>query len=89
MISKGQALHKAEQQFSQLQALVERAIEESWRVDEFERTSFAKLLDLGLQLLTAVVAAQGKGDEGKEVEHAGKTLQRLEKQHSRRYLSIY
>jgi hypothetical protein len=89
MISKEQALHKAEQQFSQLQALVERAIEEGWRTDEFERDSFAKLLDIGLQLLTAVVAAQGKGDEGKEVKHAGTTLQRLEKQHLRRYLSIY
>ena len=89
MITKEQALHKAEQQFSQLQALVERAIEEGWRIDEFERDSFAKLLDIGLQLLTAVVAAQGNGDEGKQVEHAGKTWQRLEKQHLRRYLSIY
>lgn len=89
MISKVQALHKAEQHVSRLTKMVEQAIEEGWRVDEFERDSFAELLDLGFDLLSALVAGQGDGDEGPQVERAGETLQRLEKPHRRRYTSIY
>lgn len=89
MVTKEQALHKAEEQFSQLKQLVERAIDEQWRADELERASFTKLLDLGFQLMTAFVAAQGNGDAGKKVERAGKMLSRLKKLHPRRYVSIY
>jgi hypothetical protein len=89
MISKEQALHKAELQFSQLKELVERAIREGWRADELERASFAELLDMGFNLVTAFVAAQGDGNKGIQVEHQGKTLDRLPKPHKRRYVSIY
>jgi hypothetical protein len=89
MMSKEQALHKAERQFSQLKGLVERAIQEGWRIDELERTSFAELLDLGFNLLTAFVAAAGDGNKGRQVEHQGKTLDRLPERHERRYVSIY
>jgi hypothetical protein len=47
IISKEQALHKAEQLFSQLIELVDQASEEGWRMDELERTSFAELLNIG------------------------------------------
>jgi hypothetical protein len=89
MITKQQALHKAEEHFSELVQMVDQAIEEGWRVDELERSSFAKLLDLGYQLLTAFLAAQGDGDEGDQVVHQGKTLERLAEPHRRRYASIY
>jgi hypothetical protein len=89
MISKEQALHKAELHISELKKLVERAIDGGWRADEFERTSFAMLLDLGFDLLTAFVAAQGDGDQGAQIEHAGNTWQRLDQPHERRYVSIY
>ena len=89
MMSKEQALHKAELHFSQLKELVNQAIQEGWRADEFERTTFAKLLDLGFELVTAFVAAQGDGDQGSELEHGGKTCQRLDRPHERRYVSIY
>lgn len=89
MITKEQALHNAEQQFSQLRNLVERAIEQGWRIDELERASFTQLLDVGFQLITALVVAQGTGDKGQQVEHQGKTLQRLPKPHHCRYVSIY
>jgi hypothetical protein len=89
MISKEQALHKAELQFSNLKELVERAIREGWRADELERVSFAELLDLGFNLVTAFVAAQGDGNKGLQVEHQGKTLDRLPQPHERRYVSIY
>jgi len=89
MMSKEQALHKAERQFSQLSKLVDRAIDEGWRADQLERASFAELLDMGLSLLTAFVAAHGNGDHGAQIEHQEQTLQRLEQEHSRRYVSIY
>ena len=89
MMSKQQALYKAERHFSQLKNLVEQAIDKGSRVDEVERATFAELLEMGLALLTAFVAAQGTGDEGKEIQQQGKTLQRLKEQHQRRYVSIY
>jgi hypothetical protein len=89
MITKEQALHKAEQHFSRLKELVEKASRRDWRIDEFERATFAELLDLGFHLLTAFIAQQGNGDEGERVEHRGKTLRRLPQQHERRYVSIY
>ena len=89
MMSKDQALHKAERQCSRLKVLVERAIEQGWRVDELERATFVELLDIGLSLLTAFVAAQGNGDQGPQLEHQEQTLQRLPQEHRRRYVSIY
>lgn len=89
MMSKVQALHKAERQCSRLNVLVERAIEQGWRVDELERATFVELLDIGLSLLTAFVAAQGNGDQGPQLEHQEQTLQRLPQEHRRRYVSIY
>ena len=89
MMSKEQALHKAERHLSQLVDMVEQAIHERWRIDEFERASFAELLDLGFELVSAVVAALGDGDEGPQVQRQGQTLARLEAPHRRRYVSIY
>jgi hypothetical protein len=89
MISKEQALHKAERQLSKLVKMVEQAIREGWRVDQFERLSFAELLDLGFDLVTAFVSAQGSGDEGPHVQREERTLDRLERPHQRRYVSIY
>src|SRR5262245_23649653 len=89
MITKQQALHKAEEHFSELIEMVEEAIKGGWRIDELERSSFAKLLDIGYQALTALIAAQGDGDQGRQLEHRGNTLERLPKPHQRRYVSIY
>lgn len=89
MKSKEQALHEFEIHVSELKTLVGHAIRQGWRADEFERISFAKMLDMGFDLMTAFVAAQGNGDQGTQVEHAGKTWQRLDQPHERRYASIY
>jgi hypothetical protein len=89
MMSKDQALHKAERQCSLLKNLVERALDEGWRIDELERATFTELLDIGLSLLTAFVAGQGNGDQGPQLEHQEQTWQRLPQEHSRRYVSIY
>ena len=54
MMSKDEALHKAERHFSQLKKLVEQAIDEGWRIDQVERATFAELLDMGFSLLWAI-----------------------------------
>lgn len=89
MFTKQQALHKADVHFSELVDMVDQAIKDGWRLDELERSSFAKLLDLGYQLLTAFVAAQGDGNEGPQVAHRGSEWQKLPEPHRRRYASIY
>jgi hypothetical protein len=89
MMSKEEALHKAERHFSRLKCLVEQAIDQGLRVDEVERATFAELLEVGHALLTAFVAAQRTGDEGEQIEHGKRTLVRLDEEHQRRYVSIY
>lgn len=76
MITMQQALHKAEEQFSQLIEMVEQAIENGWRIDELERSSFAQFMAIGNQLLTAFVAGQGDGNEGQQVEHKSSSMYR-------------
>ena len=89
MMSKEQALYKLEGRVSELKEFVERSIAEGRRLDEVERESFQMLLDAGLLVVTAFVAAQGNGDEGEQVQRDGKTLHRLGQPHERRYVSIY
>ena len=89
MMSKEQALHKAERHISQLKQLVEQAIEQGWRAHELERALFSELLELGFALFAMFLAAMGRGDEGSQVKHKGRTLKRLKKLHSRRYVSIF
>lgn len=89
MMTKEQALYKAERHVSKLVEMVEQAIREGWRADEFERSSFKELLDLGFELFQAFVVGQGSGDEGPQMQREDRTLVRLEQPHHRRYVSIY
>lgn len=46
MIMERLALHKAEEQLLERIEMVDPAIKDGWRIDELERSSFAKLLEL-------------------------------------------
>lgn len=89
MMTKNEALHKIEQHASRLKDLVERAIAEKRRLHEVEREAFVELMDMGMSVLSAVVAGSGDGDEGEQVEHQGRTSRRLPEKHRRIYRSIY
>jgi hypothetical protein len=89
MMTKEDVLHKLEEQVSKLRGLVDRAFDEELPIHEVERESFTVLMDAGLIVVTAHVARQGDGNEGKHLEHGGETLLRLEGQHKRCYRSIY
>jgi len=90
IISKEQALLKAQAQLDQLIASVHQAVEQSRRIDQVERDLIAQLLDLGLTLLNLFVAQHGNGDLGTTAEtDEGRTLRRLAQTHERRYVAIF
>lgn len=90
IISKEQALFKAQAQLDQLIASVHQAVEQSRRIDQVERDLIAQLLDLGLTLLNLFVAQHGNGDLGTTAEtEEGRTLRRLAQTHERRYVAIF
>lgn len=89
IMAQEQAMLKGQEQLQAFWALVERAGEEGWRVDQVERELFAGLLKLGHTLLGAFVARAGDGDEGKRVEQGERTLRRSEAKRPRRYVSIF
>ena len=90
IISKEQALLKAQAQLDQLIASVDQAVTESSRIDQVERDLIAQLLELGLTLLNHFVAQHGDGDLGDTAQTTdGRTLRRLAQTHERRYASIF
>ena len=90
IISKEQAILKAQAQLDQLIASVDQAVEQSSRIDQVERDLIAQLLELGLTLLNLFVAQHGNGDLGSTAETSeGRTVRRLDQTHDRRYVSIF
>jgi hypothetical protein len=89
IMAKEQAFLKARQFMTQLEQLVERSATESRRIDVVERELFGGLLQLGRELLSAFVSAEGDGDVGDVVYHEDKSLRRSEQPTSRRYVSIF
>jgi len=75
--------------FDQLVQLVRDAGAQGWRIDQTERGLHSGLLELGRQLLAAFVAGQNNGNLGPSIEYQGRTLQRLEDLHRRRYVSVF
>src|ERR1700757_1300548 len=89
ILAKEQALLKARQLMTQLEQLVETSAADSLRIDLVERELFAGLLQVGRQLLSAFVAAEGNGDLGSTVQHDEKSLRRSKQPAPRRYVSIF
>jgi hypothetical protein len=89
IMTKERALLKARDVLRRLEELVEDSAAEDRRIDLVERDLFAGLMQMGRELLSAFVATQGDGDAGPTLECEGKTLQRLEEQEPRRYVSIF
>ncbi len=80
---------KAQKEFKALCDWIGQADREPLRIDQVERTLFARLLAIGLLLLQAFVAKFGQGDVGETVEKEGRTLRRSAEPHRRRYVSIF
>jgi hypothetical protein len=90
IMTQEQGFLKAHEQLQALIALVNQASTEQHRIDQVERSLFSQLLQLGLTLLNAFVAAAGDGDVGATVATPeGTVQQRLPQPHSRCYRSIF
>lgn len=90
IITQEQAFLKAHEQFQALLDFVGRASGEQQRLDQAERGLLSGLLELGMSLLTAFVAAAGDGDRGETTTALDGSLQRrLPEPHSRPYRSIF
>jgi hypothetical protein len=90
IVTQEQAFLKAEKQLQGLIALVRKAADEGWRIDQAERSVMEELLQVGHSLLAAFVAGHGNGDIGETTTTAeGETARRLDERHERRYVSIF
>ena len=90
IMTQDQAFGKAQQQLLDLIALVRQATQDRQRLDQVERGLFSHLLQLGLSLLTAFVAAAGDGDVGDTTTTPeGTPCRRLPQPHERTYRSLF
>jgi hypothetical protein len=90
IMTQDQAFGKAQQQLLDLIAFVRQATQDQQRLDQVERGLFTHLLQLGLSLLTAFVAAAGDGDVGDTTTTAeGTPCRRLPQPHERTYRSLF
>jgi hypothetical protein len=89
IMAEEQRFLKVRQVFEQLLKFVEKAKAEDWRIDLFERETFAILLKIGFEVVQEFIARLGNGDLGKTFEDDDRTLRRSQKMHERRYVSVF
>ena len=89
MITLEQAVDKASDLLDQLVVHMKQFSEEKKRVDIFERELFARLLEIGRELLAGYLSLAGDGDVGETCWCDGKELRRLEDTQDRNYRSIF
>jgi hypothetical protein len=90
IMTQEQAFLKAQTQLADLIASVRAAPGEGLRLDQVERGLFERLLQLGLSLLTAHVAAHGDGDVGDTATApGGLTHRKLPDPHDRTRRSVF
>jgi hypothetical protein len=90
ILTQEQAFLKAQGQLADLIAFVQAAPGQGLRIDQIERGLFERLLQLGLSLLTAHVAAHGNGDVGDTATAPdGQACRKLPDPHDRIYRSVF
>src|SRR5262245_8833884 len=76
--------------YEDLKDTVFRAVRENQPIHEMEKAVWEQLLRLGREAMTQILALLGNGDMGETVELPdGRCCRRLEKEHTRRYVSIF
>jgi len=89
MMTQEAAILKGQEQLEAMVSLIRRAAKDGQPIDRVEENLWNRLLVLGRTLLEGFVEATGPGDQGPTLEHEGRTLQRLESMHARRYVSVF
>jgi hypothetical protein len=89
ILAQEQAILKGEKQFEQIVAFVRQASGDGRAIDQVERGLWERLRSVGLCMLEGFVLGQGTGNMGSTLEYEGRTLNRLDQTHDRRYVSIF
>ena len=89
MMTQEELLFKAQMQFDALKQSILDHSDKQTRIDRVERNVYADLLLSGLTLLKAFAAGAGTGDEGEQVSHGDRTLQRSDELRERWYRSVF
>ena len=89
IMTKEQAILKAKIQFNQMEASVRKAAAEGQTIDQVERDLWERLLSIGRMMLQGYVKLQGSGDVGATLKYEGRSLNRLDNLHERRYVSVF
>lgn len=89
MMTQMQEFHKSDMVYSELKQFVDLASSEGLRADQAERGIFARLLEIGRELMEVAIRRCGDGDLGSSIEKEGRTLKRLEDKRRRRYVSVF
>jgi len=89
ILAQEQAILKGQTQFEQIAAFVREASRDGRPIHQVELGLWERLLSLGHIMLEGFLAGVGSGDLGPTLEHEGRTLNRLEQTHPRRYVSIF
>ena len=89
MMTQQQEFHKSDMVYSELKQFVDLANTEGLRADQAERGIFARLLEIGRELMEVAIHRCGDGDLGPSLEKEDGTLQRLENKRRRRYVSVF
>jgi hypothetical protein len=89
IMAQEQSILKAKDEFDQMVAAVRKAAAEGQRIDLVERDLWQRMLGISRLMLQGFVDLQGPGDLGVTLEHEGRTLNRLEDLHDRRYVSVF
>jgi hypothetical protein len=83
------AILKGQEHLEAMVALIRQAAKDGRPIDQVEGDLWDRLLVLGRTLLEGFVEATGPGDLGPVLAYQGRTLQRLESMHTRRYVSVF
>jgi len=90
IVTQEKALLAAREEYRKMEEYVMQTGSEAGPIHAVEENLWKSALRMGLYLLQGFVAAQGDGDVGATfVLPEGRTVQRLEATHTRRYVSIF
>ena len=89
IMAQEQSIFKAKEEFGLMVAAVRQAAAQGQRIDRVERDLWQRMLALSRLMLQGFVDLQGPGDLGATLEFEGRTLNRLQDRHDRRYVSVF
>ena len=89
IMAQENALLKAKEEFQKIEETIRQATIQGKRIDVVEENLWEQMLSLGRLMMTSFVAGQGTGDLGPTLEYEGRILKRLDRLHTKAYMSVF